>query len=83
MLKHFSQRPLGANLSPMTDEANLTAREIDVLRLMGRGLRTGEAARVLGLTPHTVAGYVNTVYRKLNISSRAEAAIEAVRRGLV
>ena len=83
MLKHFSQRPLGANLSPMTDEANLTAREIDVLRLMGRGLRTGEAARVLGLTPHTVAGYVKTVYRKLNISSRAEAAIEAVRRGLV
>ena len=41
------------------------------------------AARVLGLTPHTVAGYVKTVYRKLNISSRAEAAIEAVRRGLV
>lgn len=35
------------------------------------------------MQPHTVAGYVKPVYRKLNISSRAEAAVEAVRRGLV
>ena len=66
----------------MADET-LTPREVDVLRLLGRGLSVGEAARVLGLTPHAVAGYVKNVYRKLNISSRAEAAVEAVRRGLV
>lgn len=83
MLKHFAHRPPQATLSPAASDAALTAREIDVLRLLGRGLRTGEAARVLGLTSHTVAGYVKTVYRKLNISSRAEAAVEAVRRGLV
>jgi len=81
MLKHF------ARLKPQAvpDEAGagtLTAREIDVLRLLGRGLRVAEAARVLGLTPHTIAGYVKNIYRKLNISSRAEAAIEASRRGL-
>lgn len=81
MLAHFAKRR-----EPDIDsgaEASLTARELDVLRLLGRGLRVAEAARVLGLTPHTVAGYVKTVYRKLNISSRAEAAVEAVRRGLV
>lgn len=83
MLKHFAHRPPATLLSPAAPESALTAREIDVLRLLGRGLRTGEAARVLGLTSHTVAGYVKTVYRKLNISSRAEAAVEAVRRGLV
>lgn len=83
MLKHFAHRPLEAALHPAAPDATLTAREVDVLRLLGRGLRTGEAARVLGLTSHTVAGYVKTVYRKLNISSRAEAAVEAVRRGLV
>lgn len=80
MLQHF------ARIKPQTSEPEaagaLTAREVDVLRLLGRGLRVAEAARVLGLTPHTVAGYVKVIYRKLNISSRAEAAIEATRRGL-
>jgi DNA-binding NarL/FixJ family response regulator len=66
-------------------EANhehLTPRETDVLRLIGRGLTLNEAARVLGLSPTTVAGYVKTVYRKLGIASRAEAALEAQRRNL-
>jgi len=83
MLQHFSQ--LQARISAQGESENeaLTARETDVLRLLGRGLRVSEAARILGLTPHTVAGYVKSVYRKLNISSRAEAAIEAMRRGLV
>jgi DNA-binding NarL/FixJ family response regulator len=81
MLAHFSRR---GTMDPNADaEAALTPRELDILRLLGRGLRVAEAARVLGLTPHTVAGYVKTVYRKLNLSSRAEAAIEAMRRGLV
>ena len=83
MLTYFaSTRARVAQLGEASGE-DLTARELDVLRLLGRGLRVAEAARVLGLTPHTVAGYVKTVYRKLNISSRAEAAVEAVRRGLV
>lgn len=83
ILDYFSKaRP--ATMSP-PDAAHeaLTPREIDVLRLLGRGLRVSEAARVLELTPHTVAGYVKNIYRKLNITSRAEAAVEAVRRGLV
>ncbi len=83
ILQHFSNaRPAVAIPSDPAEEA-LTPREMDVLRLLGRGLRVSEAARVLGLTPHTVAGYVKNIYRKLNISSRAEAAVEAVRRGLV
>lgn len=83
ILQHFSKtRSAVAMLPDAADEA-LTPREMDVLRLLGRGLRVSEAARVLGLTPHTVAGYVKNIYQKLNISSRAEAAVEAVRRGLV
>jgi DNA-binding NarL/FixJ family response regulator len=61
----------------------LTPRETEVLALLGRGLRIGDAAESLGLTRHTVAGYVKIIYSKLNISSRAEAALEAKRRGLV
>jgi DNA-binding NarL/FixJ family response regulator len=60
----------------------LTPRENEVLRLIGRGLRSGEAADVLGIGQQTVASHIKAVYRKLDISSRAEAAIEARRRGL-
>ena len=42
-----------------------------------------EIAGQLGLSRHTVADYVKQIYRKLNVSSRAEAALEAARRGLV
>ncbi|MCB2031654.1 MAG: DNA-binding response regulator, partial [Rhodoferax sp.] len=38
---------------------------------------------LLGISAHTVTSYVRDIYRKLDISSRAEAAVEAARRGLV
>jgi DNA-binding CsgD family transcriptional regulator len=80
MLEHFANRQPRANPQDVVEYA-LTAREMDVLRLLGRGLRVAAAARVLGPTPHTVAGCVKAVYRKLNISSRAEAAVEAADAG--
>lgn len=82
MLQHFARLQPHAPRDDAAGAEELTAREMDVLRLLGRGLRVTEAARVLGLKRHTIAGYVKNIYRKLNISSRAEAAIEAVRRGL-
>jgi DNA-binding CsgD family transcriptional regulator len=42
-----------------------------------------ELARMLLISDHTAAGYVKTIYRKLNVSSRAEATLEATRLGLV
>ncbi len=65
------------------DNVVLTPRETDVLRLIGRGLRNGEAADALGISKMTVTDYIKTIYRKLDVSSRAEAALEASRRGLV
>lgn len=81
MLAHLRQP--SAPVAAKAPETALTPRETEVLSCIGRGLRVGETAGVLGLAEHTVAGYVKTLYRKLNISSRAEAALEAARRGLV
>ena len=68
---------------PLADEEQqLTARETEVLGLIGRGLRNAEVARDLGIAETTVAGYIKAVYRKLGISSRAEAAWHATRMGL-
>lgn len=61
---------------------NLTEREIEVLRLIAKGMTQVETARLLGISQHTVAGYVKELYRKLNVSSRAEAALLARDLGL-
>ena len=63
-------------------DEELTAREIETLGLLSKGLTVAEAAIHMGLRPQTVASYVKVIYQKLNISSRAEATREAIRRGL-
>lgn len=78
ILSHFHK---GA--SQFEQDGLLTPREQEVLALLGKGLRIGDAAQSLGLTRHTVAGYVKLIYSKLNITSRAQAALEAKRRGLI
>lgn len=64
---------------PAEDAEALTSRERDVLRLIGEGRRNAEVAQALGLTDSTVASYVKTIYAKLGISNRAEAALKAQR----
>lgn len=79
LLERF-RTPAAAMAEP---EAALTARETEVLRIIGRGLTIPEAAEALGIGAQTVSTHVKNIYRKLNIASRAEAAIEAARRGLL
>ncbi len=61
----------------------LSPREQEVLTLVAKGLSRNEVADLLGLSGNTVARYIRDVYQKLDISSRAEAAVEACKRGLV
>ncbi len=82
ILAHF-QKAAPAPEGAVAPEVALTTRESEVLGLLARGLRISDAAADLGLTRHTVAGYVKVIYSKLNIASRAEAALEARRRGLI
>jgi DNA-binding NarL/FixJ family response regulator len=79
MIAHFNSSGLAATGA----EVALTVRETEVLRLVAKGLTRGEIADQLGLSRHTVVDYIKSLYRKLNVSSRAEAAVEATRRGLV
>lgn len=56
----------------------LTAREIDVLRLLAQGLNNRQIAEKLALRPHTVNKYVQTIYGKLAVNSRSAATRFAV-----
>jgi DNA-binding NarL/FixJ family response regulator len=61
---------------------SLTDRESEVLLRVAKGYTLPEIGVQLGLSRHTIADYVKQIYRKLNVSSRAEAALEAQRLGL-
>lgn len=61
----------------------LSGRELEVLRLVGEGLRTVDIARELHLGESTVKLHLSHVYRKLGVESRTEALAAALRLGLV
>ncbi len=61
----------------------LSAREIDLLKLIAKGLSYEEVAAALGLRYNTVASYAKELYRKLQVHSRSEAVFEAVQMGLM
>jgi DNA-binding NarL/FixJ family response regulator len=67
---------------PESPEA-LSGREIDVLRLLAEGLSNKEIARSLQIGEKTVKTHVSNVLAKLNVASRTQAALYAVRLGLV
>jgi DNA-binding NarL/FixJ family response regulator len=70
-------------LQQMEAQVTLTERETDVLQRVAKGYTLQEIATQFQLSRFTVNDYVKSIYRKLNVSSRAQAALEAVRRGLV
>lgn len=61
----------------------LTRREMEVLELIARGLDNSEIASVLYLSQHTVRNYVSSILIKLQVENRIQAAVRAVRGGLV
>jgi len=60
--------------SPPTYPAGLSAREVEVLKLVAQGLTNPQIAQQLFISPNTVNRHLNSVYRKLDVTSRAAAA---------
>jgi DNA-binding NarL/FixJ family response regulator len=87
MISYFSaqaQRPMPQQpiVDTLVPNVQLTEREREVLLRVAKGFTLPEIGVQLGLSRHTIADYVKQIYRKLNVSSRAEAALEAQRLGL-
>ncbi|MGY6697068.1 MAG: response regulator [Roseinatronobacter sp.] len=70
------------SMTPQNDAAKLTPREAEVLRALCDGLTNKEIARDLQLTEPTVKLHVKTLYRRLGVSNRTQAAMVARTRGL-
>ena len=65
------------------DAAHLTRREDEILDLLGKGLSNRELGQVLGISEDTIKTHLKSLFRKLQVSDRAEAVREALRRGFI
>jgi two-component system NarL family response regulator len=84
---HAGKRPMmpavEARLAQRATQPTLTAREIEVLRLLAEGMRNKEIAAALGITEGTAQIHVKNIFAKLHVNDRTAALQVAIRRGLV
>jgi two-component system NarL family response regulator len=84
---HAGRRTIPATVAEALDRRlasdPLSAREVDVLRLVAAGRANREVGDELGLTENTVKGYLKTILSKLDAPDRTAAAIIAVQRGWI
>ncbi|MDB5817458.1 MAG: DNA-binding response regulator [Rhizobacter sp.] len=82
VIAYFAAQAKPQAAEPFMPHVQLTDRENEVLLRVAKGFTLPEIGVQLNLSRHTIADYVKQIYRKLNVSSRAEAALEAQRLGL-
>jgi DNA-binding CsgD family transcriptional regulator len=78
VLTQLAGRPNGVDRGP-----RLSPREAEVLRLVASGRSNPEIAEELSISPRTVTTHLTHVFAKLGVEGRAEAAVSAVRGGLI
>ncbi|AEE95856.1 response regulator [Mahella australiensis] len=81
VLKEDQASPLyGFNVGIRYDD-DLTQREREVLALVAKGLSNGEIAKKLFISEKTVKNHLSSIFRKLNVSDRTQAAVYAIKHG--
>jgi DNA-binding NarL/FixJ family response regulator len=63
--------------------SGLTPREVEILRLVARGLLNKQIAQRLEITPKTVGNHIEHIYMKIGVSNRAAASLFATEHGLL
>jgi DNA-binding NarL/FixJ family response regulator len=81
VLGQIRRQPLATDASA-AGASELSAREVDVLRLLARGLENAEIAEELEISPSTAKNHVSNILAKLGLPNRIQAAIYAVRNDL-
>jgi len=81
VLDHLT--PGGKHRDEEIRSAQLSDREIGVLRLAARGMTNRDIARDLNLSERTIQAHLSTIFTKMQVGSRTEAVVQALREGLI
>jgi DNA-binding NarL/FixJ family response regulator len=81
--KRYFPRHIAARLAERMMRTNLTARELEVLNMLARGLTNKQIGHALEISDNTVRNHVNSIIEKLEVSDRTEAATTAIHRGII
>jgi DNA-binding NarL/FixJ family response regulator len=82
-LQFYDRRPVAETLAIEEPDETLTAREREVLDLVGQGLSNKLIARQLQISEHTVKFHVSSISNKLGAASRTDAVRRGLRQGLI
>jgi DNA-binding NarL/FixJ family response regulator len=81
--RRYLPRHIAARLAERIMRTELTARELEVLHMLARGLTNKEIGNALEISGNTVRNHVNSIIEKLEVSDRTEAATTAIHRGII
>ena len=81
--RRYLPKGVAARLSENHAGMHLTRREEEILELLGKGLGNRELGQVLGISEDTIKTHLKSLFRKLDVSDRAEAVREGLRRGFI
>jgi DNA-binding NarL/FixJ family response regulator len=73
----------GGTLQEEPEGKKLSAREMEILQLIAKGVSNNEAAQVLNLSKATIRTHLEHIYRKLEVTNRVEAVTEGLRKGII
>ena len=81
--RRYLPKGVAARLNENESRMRLTRREDEILDLLGKGLSNRELGQVLGVSEDTIKTHLKSLFRKLDVSDRAEAVREGLRRGFI
>lgn len=81
--KRYIPRQIAQRLAERMMRTELTARELEILKMLAKGPTNKQIGRALGISDYTVRNHVNSIIEKLEVSDRTEAATTAIQRGII
>jgi DNA-binding NarL/FixJ family response regulator len=74
---------IASRLAERMTRSNLTPRELEILKILAKGLTNKQIAHALGISDNTVRNHINSIIEKLEVSDRTEATTTAIQRGII
>lgn len=74
---------VAARIAERAERSSLSSREVEILKMVSKGLTNKEIARVLEISQYTVRNHLNHISAKLEVTDRTEAAMVALQQGII